>query len=328
MKVKSMLLVAMCLSSSLAWAQSNWEDYFNNPTWHECETEMSTAQVLSFDDEQRPVHYTHNVVYKASQGEALTLQILRPDRPIDRSTEQLLPCVIFIQGSAWMKQNVYTRLPILGDFAAKGYVVAMVEYTHSGLAPFPAPLQDVKAAIRYMRLHADKYGVDPDNMFIWGDSSGGHLAMMTAVTSGVEAFDTDLYGDQSTGINACVSYYGVSDIRAAHHDPCSASTGLGDSPEGLLIGGKAVDDYVEESAAASPITYVSKDNDIPPMMLVVGTCDHIVPFSQSEMMAKKLDEEGKEYVYYVIKGADHGSWEFWTPLMLDKVDAFFKQHMK
>ena len=227
-----------------------------------------------------------------------------------------------------MKQDVYANLPALAKFSERGYVVAIVEYTHSGIAPFPAPLQDVKTAIRFMRKNADTYGVDVNNMFVWGDSSGGHLALMTVVTDGIPEFETRQNEEFSTNVNACVSFYGVSDIKSVHTDPCSASSGKEDSPEGMLLGKKDVSTHISEADEASPIHYVSETRQIPPVMLAVGTCDHIVPFSQTELMAKTLKEAGKEYEYYVLKGADHGSWEFWTPQFFDVVDNFLRKHIK
>lgn len=324
-RLKLMTLAALCGTLSLT-AQINFMDCFTNPTWHECSSDMSTAQVLEFDDGVRPVNYRKDVVYSASCGVALTLQILSQEHI--GSVDAVQPCVVFIPGSAWMKQDVYSRVAVMSEFARLGYVVAIVEYTHSGLASFPAPLKDVKAAIRYMRKNADKYGVDANNIFVWGDSSGGHLSLMSAFTNGMPEFEPDVYSDISDDVNACVAYYGVTDIRAIHGDPCSTSTGGADSPEGMLMGKRDVESCPEESDAASPLSYVSADRSIPPVLIAVGTCDHIVPFSQSESLARKLEDEGRTYLYYVLKGADHGSWQFWTPQMFQNVDRFMRQYIK
>lgn len=319
-------LAALAASVSISgYAQTNMDDYFNNPTWHESHSEMESARVMAFPERQTVVSYIPNVVYMDSHGENLTLQVLKPD---DGDAGRKYPCILFIQGSAWMKQDVYGNIPSLARFAERGYVVAVVEYVHSGIAPFPIQLQNVKTAIRFMRKEAEKYSVDTDNLFVWGDSSGGHLALMAAVTGGIQEFDTDLYKEYPTSFNACVSYYGISDIKSIHTDPCSASSGKEDSPEGMLLGNVDVDEHVEEADAASPAHYVDASRDIPPILLAVGTHDHIVPFSQTELMAKTLDTAGKEYSYYVLEGADHGSWEFWTPQTFDVVERFLKNNMK
>src|SRR5690606_27836834 len=100
------------------------------------------------------------------------LQIIRPHRRDFR-----FPLVVYIQGSAWHKQDLYAAIPNLSHIAAKGYVIASVQIRETAIAPFPAALEDVKCAIRYMREHAEEYGVDPKRVAVWGDSSGGHLAL-------------------------------------------------------------------------------------------------------------------------------------------------------
>lgn len=324
-KARIKLALMMACTSVCVHAQLNMQDYYNNPEWHECHSEMRSARIMAFPERHPVVRYIPDVVYMDSMGGDLTLQILKPE---GGGENEKYPCVVYIVGSAWMKQNVYGNLPALSRFAERGYVVAVVEYVHTGIAPFPVQLQNVKTAIRFMRKNADEYGVDADNLFVWGDSSGGHLALMAAVTGNVAEFDTDLYREYPTTFNACVSYYGISDIKSIHTDPCSSSTGKEDSPEGMLLGNVDVDKHVQEADSASPVHYVDKGRDIPPILLAVGTCDHIVPFSQTELMAKTLDEAGKEYVYYVLEGADHASWEFWTPQTFDVVDRFFKEHIR
>ncbi len=323
MKIVITCILLWCLSSTVK-AQINFNDYFNNPQWHESHSEMEKAQSLTFTQKEHKVQYIHDVDYMTSHGENLTLQILKPEN----WNGEKYPCIVYVQGSAWMKQNVYANLPALGEFAKRGYVIAVVEYVHSGIAPFPVQLQNTKTAIRFMRKEAEKYNVDTDNVFIWGDSSGGHLALMTAVTEDISEFDTELYKEYSTNINACVSYYGVTDIKSIHTDPCSASSGKADSPEGMLLGGINVSKHIKEADIASPVNYVNETRDIPPILLAVGTCDHIVPFSQTELMARKLEEAGKEYVYYVLEGADHGTWEFWTGQTFNCVDEFLKKYIK
>ena len=321
-KVLTIVLAALaCALPSIA------QPGFENLNWKESETKMKSAKVLTFDEPGPETVYFHDVNYVSRNGLDLTLQILRPEEK-NFGFKQKLPCIIVIPGSAWRKQNVYASLPTFTDFSKRGYVIAIVEYTYSDIAPFPAPLQDVKTAIRFMRKNADRYGVDVDNLFVWGDSSGGHLSLMSALTADNTELDTDVYGEYPATVNACVAYYPVTDIKSIHIDPNSSSTGLADSPEGMLLGKVDIDTHIREADFASPVTYVDKDRPIPPIMIAVGTCDHVLPFSQSEIMAGALEKAGKEYLYYVLKGADHGSWEFWTPKMLNLVDAFIREHMR
>ena len=90
--------------------------------------------------------------------------------------------VVYVQGSAWFKQEIGYETPQLSPFASKGYVVAVVEYRPSTVAPFPAQIRDTKAAIRFLMKNASTYSIDPEKVVLWGDSSGGHTAAMTGVT--------------------------------------------------------------------------------------------------------------------------------------------------
>ena len=120
----------------------------------------------------------------------------------------------------------------------------------------------------------------------------------------------------------------ITDIKNIHIDPNSTSTGKSDSPEGMLLGKVDIDSHKSEADTASPVTYVSREKPIPPILIATGTCDHVLPFSQSEILVDALEKAEKEHVYYVLKGADHGSWEFWSPEMLDLVEQFIQKYIR
>ena len=125
------------------------------------------------------VIYHHNVEYAEIDGEKLHLQILRP---LTRNQPDMVcPCVVFVQGSAWFKQDVYAQLPRVAKLAERGYAVAVVEYRHSGIAPFPAQIMDARNAVRFLRVHAEEYRIAPEKIVIAGDSSGGHTAMFAGM---------------------------------------------------------------------------------------------------------------------------------------------------
>jgi acetyl esterase/lipase len=111
-----------------------------------------------------------NVLYATKSGNPLHLHILEPRQR--EGEERLFPLVVYIQGSGWFKQDLGYEIPQLSRFARKGYVVAVVEYRPSPIAPFPAQLKDAKTAIRFLRRNATTYSIDPDMIALWGDSSG------------------------------------------------------------------------------------------------------------------------------------------------------------
>ena len=262
--------------------------------------------------------YEPDVVYATHAGTERRLQIIRPQQE-----GVAFPLIVFIQGSAWRPQNVYAALPNLSQIAAKGYVIASVEIRNTDLAKFPAPLEDVKSALRFMRHHAEQYGVDPERAAVWGDSSGGHLSLMTGLTIG--RYNEGAHGEQSDEVQAVVDYYGVSDLLTlgAHNDILDHNAA--DSPQGLLIGGR-VQEHVEAARQASPI-HQDLDRELPPFLLVHGDCDRIVHVSQSIEMYKALRAHGQNALFYKVAGADHGTG-IWSPQVLEVTAKFLAAYLK
>ncbi|WP_157151411.1 alpha/beta hydrolase [Brachyspira sp. SAP_772] len=274
--------------------------------------------------EQKNIHYSMeyipNVVYARKDNTDLTLQIMIP-RLLNVDTNAKYPLIVYIQGSAWRKQNVYRNLVALGDFARRGYVVAIVEYRPSDTAVFPAQIEDARDAIKFMLDNADKYNADTNNLFVWGDSSGGHTALFTAIPLS----DND---NTIPNMNVIIAYYPPTDLLEMRNDPLGSTTGDAESPEGILIGRKNVYDYPEEAKKISPYYEISKAKELPPIFLVHGTGDNLVPFNQSKILADKLKEENRVYEFYALKDADHGDWQFWTKDMFDIVEEFINKYKK
>jgi acetyl esterase/lipase len=282
--------------------------------------ELETEPVLS---------YSKDVVYVNREGLDLHLQMISPRRSFGSAgAGGGLPCIIYIQGSAWKKQNVYVNIPQLVKFAARGYVIVSVEYRHSGIAPFPAQIQDAKTAVRFMRKHAEQYNIDPENIFIWGDSSGGHTALFAGITSGNVDLDTDEYAAYSDQVNAIIDYYGPTDIVQMNFEPSVMNHSEPGSPEGLLIGGLEVLENQEKAQLTNPVNYISEEKAIPPVLIAHGDMDRLVPLNQSDLLVSKLKACGKEFEYYCLAGADHGTAEFWTEKMYDIVEKFITRYKK
>jgi acetyl esterase/lipase len=261
--------------------------------------------------------YRSDVVY-ATYGELeRRLQIIMPHREGYK-----FPLVVFVQGSAWRKQDVYVGIPNLSYIAAKGYVVASVEIRDTDIALFPAAVEDVKCAIRFMRKHADEYGIDPKRVAVWGDSSGGHLSLMTGLTIG--DYNNGLYREQSDEVRAVVDYYGVTDLFTLGKYNDILDHDAADSPEGLLIGGK-VKDHIEMAKKASPI-HQDLSKELPPFLIMHGDSDQVVHVNQSIEMYKALKEHGQRVLFYKVAGADHGAG-FWSPQVLDITEKFLSAYL-
>lgn len=273
--------------------------------------------------------YVPNVEYVRRGDRALRLQILRPreappmlGRPGTAPVSAPMhPLIVYVQGSGWGPQDIYSALPQLSELAHRGYVVASVEYTPSTVAKAPAQIQDVKTAIRFLRANAARFGVDPARVGIWGDSSGGHMAALVATSAGVQAFETTDYADQSDAVSAVVDFFGVHDLTTFSKFPSWIDEEAEGSPAALMLGAppaKALD----AARVNSPVTYVTGSRPIPPILLLHGDVDVIVPFNQSVEFYEKLRAAGKDVTFYKVAGGNHG-FNFWSPTIIRLVTDFF-----
>lgn len=314
------------LVSSTLMAQQN-QVISPQPYTHEKFPESTASsknmKVLNIPFDSSQVTYYHNVKFAERNGLDLSLQVIVP-----KTVKGNLPCIVYVQGSAWMKQNVYANLPQLAEFARRGYVIAIVEYRPSSVAKFPAQLQDAKTAIRFMRQNAQRYHVDPDNLIIWGDSSGGHTALMVGLTQDHAELDTDELKGYPIEVNAVIDFFGPTDITQMNLQPSTLDHISPKSPEGQLLGGKNVLENKVEAALTNPITYIKPAKKAAPILIMHGSKDRTVPFQQSVLLADALEKQGYAYQFYQLKGADHGSSEFWTRQAFDIVDEFIKTNLK
>ena len=266
-----------------------------------------------------------NVPYATKSGIPLHLHIIEPRQR--EGERRLFPLVVYVQGSAWFKQDLGYEIPQLSRFARKGYVVAVVEYRPSPVAPFPAQLKDAKTAIRFLRRNAATYSIDPDKIALWGDSSGGHTAVMTGVTLSDPELSDESPTDEPIQIKAVVDFYGPIDISKMNLEPSTQDHRDPSSPEGMLIGGVHVLDNPGKVKPTVPITHLDKTKEIPPFLIIHGNKDRLVPFGQSVLLYEALKQNDKSVVMYKLDGADHGGPSFWTDEVLEIVDRFLREHL-
>lgn len=261
--------------------------------------------------------YHHDTVYAKYGDLERKLQIIVPQQPGYK-----FPLVVYIQGSAWRKQDLYSAIANLSLIASKGYVIASVEIRDTDIATFPAALEDVKSAIRYMRKNAEKYSVDPDRAAVWGDSSGGHLSLMTGLTIG--EYDNGLYSEQSDEVNAVIDFYGISNLLTLGKYNDILDHDAADSPEGLLIGGR-VKENTELAKKASPF-YQDLGRELPPFLIFHGDKDNIVHVNQGIEMYKALKEKGQDVTFYKVIGGEHGPG-VWNSQTLNIVEEFLSNKL-
>ncbi|MET8752324.1 alpha/beta hydrolase [Streptomyces sp. NPDC004667] len=251
------------------------------------------------------------------------------------------PAVVWIHGGGWLDGDRRYPPPTVpaallhGSVLGAGLALVSIDYRHSLEAPFPAQLHDVKAAIRYVRHFAGALGVDPDRLAVWGESAGGHLAALAGLvgpgSTDAEALEgAHGVGTGDTGVRAVVDWYGVCDLvaLAGHPVPAQmAGTGFPD-PYAALLGGTEAE-RPALARAASPVTYAAQGPKPPPFLLVHGTRDGLVPFSQSEALARALAEAGGEVLLHPVEGADHvflGSPD--VPAIVAQSVAFLARHLE
>lgn len=279
--------------------------------------------IMADRSQKNSVTLIPNNEYVQRDGKPLHFQLLMPAglRP-EIPTSARYPLVVFVQGAAWEEQDMYAALPQLCTVARAGYVVASVKHRASSEAPWPAFLQDVKSAIRYLRANAEKYHIDPEQVAIWGDSSGGHTAQMVGVTGDMEEFKTPDNHDVSDAVQAVVDFYGPSDITQINNKPRDPMVTADKSriPEDTLFGGCVVD-HPEIAQPGNPINYIETGKPLPPFLVAHGDEDPVVPFNQSVLTVQKLQETDHRVEFYKVVGAGHGTY-MWTDEMLQIVIRF------
>ena len=236
-----------------------------------------------------------------------------------------LPVIIWVHGGGWQNGTKANALPLRLGYVGKGYAVASIGYRLTDAAAFPAQIQDVKAGVRWLRAHASKYGLDPERFVAWGSSAGGHLVALLGTADEVKAFDVGAHLDRSSRVQAVIDYYGPSDFQRFVDTPGYASHRRPDAPESKLIGGPVTENQ-EKAAAASPVTYVSKDDA--PFLILHGSADPTVPSNQSEVLHAALAKAGVTSTLHILPGAKHGGPEFTSLQALGWVEEFLAMQLK
>jgi acetyl esterase/lipase len=209
-----------------------------------------------------------------------------------------LPVVVYVHGGGWQRGTRRDPPPLIAaDFydqiAAQGFAVGAIDYRLSGEARFPAALEDVCAAVGWVRDNAAAYGLDADRVFLWGDSAGGHLALLAALT-GAE-------------VRAAVAWFPVTDLLGMPSDLADVGVvpdrGPG-SREAQLLGAPA-SSVPDLARRASPVTHASAG--APPILLIHGMVDDLVPAAQSVRLAEALEAAGAAVELELVPDATH----FW-----------------
>ena len=234
-----------------------------------------------------------------------------------------LPLIIWVHGGAWRGGNKGRYAPM--EYLKSGYAGASIGYRLSQHAVFPAQIEDVKAAVRWIRANAETYRLDPNRFAAWGSSAGGHLVAMLGTTGDITEFEVGENLEVSSRVQAVVDYFGPTDFLQmdTHRFPDGLVHDAPDSPESRLVGGP-IQEHKDRVARANPITYVSKGD--PPMLIIHGDQDKLVPYHQSVLLKDALKKAGVPVTLYKVEGGGHG-W-FKDPKVPELTKAFLEKHLK
>ena len=249
------------------------------------------------------VKYIQDISYVDKGHCRQCLDLLMPN---SRSKDKL-PVVVFIHGGAYRTGDKSSGFPIVGSLAASGeYAAVSINYRYSSDAIWPAQIHDCKAAIRWIRANADKYGFDSSRIGVWGFSAGGHLAVMLGTSKGIKAMEgeTGNNTDISSEVSCVVDFYGPIDFF--HMDKFGSDIDflVDESPAIELMGGP-IHDNIDKVLSANPITYINGDE--PPFLIIHGTKDTIVPYNQSELLYEALKAAKVSSTMITVRGGGHGN---------------------
>jgi acetyl esterase/lipase len=288
-------------------------------------------RVIAGREDGRNVFVHLDVEYAVKDDRPLRLIILQPSVDGATATQEQIdaerfPLIVYVQGSGWGEQLLGACLDPLTTFAHRGYVIAIVEYRPSSVARFPAQIADAQTATRWLLQHACGYHIDPGRVAIWGDSSGGHTALMCALGAGDDGL-TDEPGSEALPFRACVDFYGPTALDLMDSQPTTINHNGPGSPETALLGVETLEEAPDLVRRADPRTYLRPGQVLPGFFIAHGSRDRAVPFHQSVLIYEALRAAGHTAELVQVKAAGHGGPTFWTPELMDLVDGFLEQHL-
>ena len=264
----------------------------------------------------------------------LKLDIIYPET----KDGKIYPCILWICGGAWLMMDKSAHNLYLSRLASSGFVVASVEYRTSNQGPYPMPLQDVKAAIRYLKAHADRFRINKEQIGVMGESAGGnYVVALTArlkakgkglpykivgFSSFLAMLDVGEYLEESSKVQAACPWYPPTDLSAF---PCESAEKCASSAESLLLGFNSMLNK-EKAYQSSPVSKVTKD--APPFLIIHGNCDQVVPYVQSETLYGLLEKKDCDVTLLTLDGADHADIQFFQDEVWNRIAEFFHEKLK
>jgi acetyl esterase/lipase len=263
------------------------------------------------------VVFEKDIVFSSPAGERLELDMARP-----KDAKGLSPAIVCIHGGGFRAGNRQHHDRLCVQLAQRGYVAVTPTYRLAPAHQFPAAVNDVKAAVRWLRANASKYGIDPERIGATGDSAGGHLALFLGLTADVKSFDAAEGGniDQSSQVNCVVDVYGPSDFTKSYDKSVDAAEVLP-----LFLGGD-VKTARHRHILASPLNWVTPH--AAPTLAIHGTLDPFVAHEQAVWLIDRLNGADVQAELLTLEGAGHGFKGDDAKRAQVAMFAFFDKHLK
>lgn len=262
------------------------------------------------------VTVVRDVLYATANDVPLRADLFLPD-----TDAAAAPAIIWVHGGGWRAGNRRVAPDLSRCFAARDFAMIAVDYRLTRRATFPAQIEDLKTAIRWVRSVAAEHRIDPDRIGLWGASAGGHLSALAGLTG--DAMFTSaasMYTEYSSRVQAVVDGYGPIDFLQldAHRPPPDA---VSDDPESLtlprpdmrsadpdsyesLLIGAPIESCPDQVRVANPITYVHPG--APPFLILHGLADTAIAPHQSQLLYEALAAHGNDATLCLIEGLGHG----------------------
>ena len=293
--------------------------YAEFPKWTD---KAEGMEVIEGDYDYLRVNCPDVVTYRKKSGKSLHIRFLFPEN----ADALRYPLIMHVKGSAWMEQNLMGNFGDYYSIVRSGFAVAIIEYRDAFTAKFPAQILDLKTAARYIKRHAREYPIDMNNVFLAGDSSGGHTAVLSFLTWNKPVLDNQDEMEELPALRGLLDFYGVTDIK----DLSSRETGLSLEDNRYIstrLFEKPADENPEEYEQSSAFTYINLREALEPVLIVHGNKDRLVPLSHSVDFYKALKGRNAEAYLVMVNNADHGHSFFWNEAVKKRVISFLKQNL-
>ena len=256
-----------------------------------------------------------DVVYAEAGGVPLRFDHYRPVQATGAT-----PAVVFVHGGGWMRGDPSQAAGNALHFAREGIATVSISYRLAPASRFPAPLDDVRHGLRWVRAHAGELGIDPERLALLGVSAGAHLAVLAHLAHDLADLAPDLPGplrEVSESVRCVIAHYGPYDIGRRRSDMVDA------------LMGERVED-AEWTRRASPLAHAARATA--PILLIHGTADQLVSWRESERMHAALQEAGKASELLLLDGAPHAFQVDWRGEANQRanvaMDAFLDRHLR